>query len=62
MHFKQCKHIEQERQGGKAAVRLATSVRVSCKRIRNTCKAIGILTTLEAGCLQPVGVRVLLDI
>jgi hypothetical protein len=46
--FEQRKHIAQARQGGKAAVRLATGIAESYKRIRNTLKATETLTTLEA--------------
>jgi hypothetical protein len=48
--FEQRRHTAQVRQRGKAVVRLATGVAESCKRIRNTLKAIETLTTLEAAC------------
>jgi hypothetical protein len=44
MRFKQQRHTAQERTGGKAAVCLATGVRVSCKRIKNAFKATVTLT------------------
>jgi hypothetical protein len=46
--FEQRRHTAQARRGGKAAVRLATGVAESYKRIRNAPKATETLTTLEA--------------
>jgi hypothetical protein len=59
MRFEQQRHTAQERTGGKAAVCLATGVRVSCKRIRNAFKATVTLTWSEAGCLRPEGISTL---
>jgi hypothetical protein len=59
MRFEQQRHTAQERTGGKAAVRLATGVGVSCKRIRNIFKATVTLTWSEAGRLRPEGISTL---
>jgi hypothetical protein len=59
MRFEQQRHTARERTGGKAAVRLATRVGVSCKRIRNAFEATVTLTWSEAGRLRPKGISTL---
>lgn len=56
MHFKQYRHIKQERHRGRTAVRLAIGVRVSCKCIRNALKATVTLIALKVRHLQPLRV------
>ena len=48
IRFKQCKQTIQDRTRSNIVVRLATSIRVSCKRIRNALKAIVTFTFLAA--------------